>query len=127
MGPLILMVSNSNFVKGVMACFIENLFSMPPKLDADILLGDQGFPKLLDMTRKMNFKGNSKVVDLTQDLDRLMKLYHVWAIELFPKLRLDDFIQKTEKLCTQRRLKVVDLILDVFKRSRCPAYLGRNI
>lgn len=71
------------------------------KLDAERLLGPTGFPRLLAMARKIKPSGS----DL-RDLDKIITTYQFWAQDLFPKLLQTDFLKQTEKICTQRPLKV---------------------
>lgn len=72
------------------------------KLDSDKLLSDAGLPALLAMFKKTKFKGEA-----FQNGQQLMRIYHVWAQDLFPKLTLQDFLTKTERVCTQTRMRVI--------------------
>ncbi|KAJ3167964.1 chromosome segregation in meiosis- protein [Geranomyces variabilis] len=74
-----------------------------PKLDADKLLCPEGLPRLRMMTSKLSFK---KKGNETADLRKLMSLYQLWGHGLFPKLKFNSFIEKTESICKQKRLKI---------------------
>ncbi|KAI8588499.1 replication fork protection component Swi3-domain-containing protein [Geranomyces variabilis] len=74
-----------------------------PKLDADKLLSPEGLPRLRMMTSKLSFK---KKGNETADLRKLMSLYQLWGHGLFPKLKFNSFIEKTESVCKQKRLKI---------------------
>ena len=68
------------------------------------MLSDQGLPKLVSNCRKMSFKAEKGFE--RKDLDKLLAFYQIWGHELFPKLKFKSFIQRTESLCKEKRLKV---------------------
>lgn len=80
------------------------------KLDADKLLSARGLPHLLSIVKQTNLKTN--VFLFIQGLATMMGVYQVWGQGLFPKLTFNDFCKKTEKVCSQRRLRV-------FLRQNC--------
>lgn len=49
------------------------------------------------------------------DLPKLMETYQIWAHELFPRLKFDAFIDRAEKVCHERRVKVH---LEQWRRDR---------
>lgn len=65
-----------------------------PKLSEDLLMGEEGFLKLVKMTTK------------TKNIKDLMKIIQVWGHELYPRYTTHDFIINCEKLCRSRRMKV---------------------
>jgi hypothetical protein len=93
------------------------------KLDAEKLLSEQGFPKLLAMFKKSRFTNTPK-----NNLMKVMSIfifnkgiYQIWGQDLFPKLNLNDFLVKTENVCTQGRLKVIPLInSSILSKSKFP-------
>ncbi|KXS17513.1 Swi3-domain-containing protein [Gonapodya prolifera JEL478] len=77
------------------------------KLDSTLLLSEKGFPKLRADVEKMRFKAKySKDEDAIRDLSRLMNCYQIWAHGLYPKFAFTDAVDKIEKLCHERRMKV---------------------
>ncbi|KAJ3175687.1 chromosome segregation in meiosis- protein [Geranomyces variabilis] len=93
-----------------------------PKLDADKLLSPEGLPRLRLMTSKLSFK---KKGNQTADLRKLMSLYQIWGHGLFPKLKFNSFIEKTESVCKQKRLKIFfQAVLAEERRLRYDAAMG---
>ncbi|KAH6578990.1 hypothetical protein BASA61_008438 [Batrachochytrium salamandrivorans] len=86
------------------------------KLDADRLLGAKGFPMLLKGAKKMRFSGKGSEL---KDLERIIRMYQLWGYELFPKLSFGDFVERTEKVCHEKRLKLymAQLFRDQEKRA----------
>jgi hypothetical protein len=50
----------------------------------------------------------SPVADVaqTEDLQKLVRFYQSWARTVFPNLRFADFVQRAQKLCRERRMRV---------------------
>ena len=93
------------------------------KLDAERLLGTSGFDKLLEM-----LKTTKRTNDPAQDLHRIMLLYQIWGQELFPKLTLVDFIQKTQRVCTQRPLRMyLKEIIAMEKRRKMGSFAEESM
>lgn len=66
-----------------------------PKLDADRLKTERGLIALKEAQKNMVLKGKGHEA---RDLDHIMFTIEHWANRLFPKLSLDDFIDRTAKL-----------------------------
>ena len=52
---------------------------------------------------KLKFKGKGNE---QQDLDKLLNFFQIWGHELFPKLKFQSFVERTEKICKEKRLRV---------------------
>lgn len=59
-----------------------------------------------------------------EDLPKLMEFYQIWAHELFPRLSFDAFIDRAEKVCSERRVKVhlEQWRLDRLRKAEDPEY-----
>jgi hypothetical protein len=87
------------------------------KLDAEKLLSAQGLPKLLSDSRKLRFKGKGHEA---ADLEKLLSFFQLWGHNLFPKLKFKSFVDRTEKICKEKRTRVWYIIIyfiDVSCRS----------
>jgi hypothetical protein len=73
------------------------------RLDADKLLSEKGLPKFVANVKKIKFKGKGHEVE---NLDKLLAFYQIWGHELYPKLIFKSIVEKVEKVCKERRLKV---------------------
>ncbi|KZT58953.1 Swi3-domain-containing protein [Calocera cornea HHB12733] len=73
------------------------------KIDAERLLGEYGFPALVQQTK--NFKPKGKGHE-KEDLDRVMTLYQLWAHRMFPKRRFIDTVERVERVCREKRMLV---------------------
>ncbi|KZO95845.1 Swi3-domain-containing protein [Calocera viscosa TUFC12733] len=73
------------------------------KIDAERLLGEYGFPALVQQTKNFKPKGKGHEKD---DLDRVMTLYQLWAHRMFPKRRFIDTVERVEKVCREKRMLV---------------------
>ena len=67
------------------------------------LLSHQGLPRLLSTCGKLKFKGKGRE---QEDLDKLLNFFQLWGHDLFPKLKFQSFIDRTEKICKEKRLRV---------------------
>ncbi|KAI8912099.1 replication fork protection component Swi3-domain-containing protein [Powellomyces hirtus] len=86
------------------------------KLDADKLLSTPGLPRLRHESSKLRFKGKGHEA---ADLQKLMTYYQIWGHGLFPKLKFESFVEKTESVCRQKRMKIfLDAVLAEERRRR---------
>ncbi|KAJ3054807.1 hypothetical protein HK097_000732 [Rhizophlyctis rosea] len=74
-----------------------------PKLDAARLLSAKGLPRLKELSTKVRFKGKGHEVE---DLQKLITFYQIWGHELYPSAPFRQVVEKTEKVCHERQLKV---------------------
>ncbi|TIB68363.1 hypothetical protein E3P77_01106 [Wallemia ichthyophaga] len=72
------------------------------KIDAERLLGTHGLPALMHDSAHWKFAGKGHE---WADLRRLLARYHLWTHKLFPKLQFGDVVERTEKICHQRRME----------------------
>lgn len=70
-----------------------------PKLDPDRLCGKRGIALLPKVFEKVTFKGKGYE---TNDLDKMMAILEHWAHRLYPRLPLNDVLERIEKLGTKR-------------------------
>ncbi|KAJ3295633.1 hypothetical protein HK104_002438 [Borealophlyctis nickersoniae] len=92
------------------------IYNPRPKLDAERLLSKKGIPHILGVSRKIKFKGKGHGVE---DLEKLMTFYNIWAHNLFPKMNFQDFVQKTEKVCRERRVRIfMQSVLNEYRRAQ---------
>ncbi|KAJ1340662.1 hypothetical protein BSLG_004756 [Batrachochytrium salamandrivorans] len=101
------------------------------KLDADRLLGAKGFPMLLKGAKKMRFSGKGsevlycsicRTMHIISSAERFRADYsHVSAlgVRTISKLSFGDFVERTEKVCHEKRLKLymAQLFRDQEKRA----------
>ncbi|EJU05601.1 Swi3-domain-containing protein [Dacryopinax primogenitus] len=92
------------------------------KIDAERLLGEYGFPALIQQTKNFKPKGKGRE---KEDLDRIMTLYQLWAHRMFPKRRFIDTVERVEKVCRERRMLVAlsvwrDELNPIPKQNRDP-------
>ncbi|KAF8964049.1 replication fork protection component Swi3-domain-containing protein, partial [Flammula alnicola] len=73
------------------------------KLDENRLLGPNGFPHLIKMTKDFRIKGKGHEAT---DLSRILQIYQYWTHELYPKTQFLDTVERVEKLCHSRRMNV---------------------
>ncbi|KAF8197452.1 replication fork protection component Swi3-domain-containing protein [Pholiota molesta] len=73
------------------------------KLDESRLLGSNGFPELIKMTKDFKIKGKGHEAT---DLNRILQTYQYWAHQLYPKMQFHDTVERVEKLCHSRRMNV---------------------
>ncbi|KDR81656.1 hypothetical protein GALMADRAFT_221522 [Galerina marginata CBS 339.88] len=73
------------------------------KLDENRLLGPNGFPQLIKMTKDFKIKGKGHEAT---DLNRLLQTYQYWTHQLYPKTQFRDTVERVEKLCHSRRMNV---------------------
>ncbi|TPX66029.1 hypothetical protein SpCBS45565_g04747 [Spizellomyces sp. 'palustris'] len=86
------------------------------KLDAEKLLGPSGLPRLRHLSSKLTFKGKGHE---TENLRKLIAFYQIWAHNLFPKLKFASFIERTEKVCRERRMKIfLEAVLQEERRRK---------
>ncbi|KAJ1659548.1 chromosome segregation in meiosis- protein [Dispira simplex] len=74
-----------------------------PKLDATRMLSPEGLAYLKTKGPLLKLYGQGHEA---ADLAKLMQFYRLWAHQLFPKLAFPEFIVQSEKVCTQKRLRV---------------------
>ncbi|KAJ3034177.1 hypothetical protein HDV00_005396 [Rhizophlyctis rosea] len=74
-----------------------------PKIDAQRLLSPAGLPRLKELSTKVKFKGKGHEVE---NLQKLITFYQIWGHELYPKAPFRQFVERVEKVCKQRHLKV---------------------
>ncbi|ORX82184.1 Swi3-domain-containing protein [Anaeromyces robustus] len=75
-----------------------------PKLDSNVLLSENGLIKLQTLLSKTSFKrgkGHEK-----ENLSRLINVYQLWGHNLYPRLTFKSIIERTEKLCSEKRLRI---------------------
>ncbi|KAG4094700.1 replication fork protection component Swi3-domain-containing protein [Neocallimastix lanati (nom. inval.)] len=68
------------------------------------LLSDNGLVKLQNLLAKTPFKrgkGHEK-----ENLNRLINVYQIWGHNLYPRLKFKSIIERTEKLCSEKRLRI---------------------
>ena len=82
------------------------------KLDAEKLLSADGLPKLLSDSRKLKFRGKGHE---QTDLEKLLSFFQLWGHNLFPKLKFKSFVDRTEKICKEKRTRVCILKLKFFR------------
>ncbi|KAF8910972.1 replication fork protection component Swi3-domain-containing protein [Gymnopilus junonius] len=73
------------------------------KLDENRLLGPNGFPQLIKMTKDFRIKGKGHEAT---DLARLLQTYQYWTHQLYPKTPFRDTVERVEKLCHSKRMNV---------------------
>ncbi|KAJ7685237.1 replication fork protection component Swi3-domain-containing protein [Mycena polygramma] len=71
------------------------------RLDEGRLLGDSGFPQLIDDTKNIKIKGKGHEA---ADLNRLLQVYQFWTHKLYPKTPFKDTVDRVEKLCHSKRM-----------------------
>ncbi|KAJ7111567.1 replication fork protection component Swi3-domain-containing protein [Mycena crocata] len=71
------------------------------RLDEGRLIGDSGFPQLIEDTKKMKIKGKGHEAS---DLNRLLHVYQFWTHRLYPKTPFKDTVDRVEKLCHSKRM-----------------------
>ncbi|KAF9905363.1 chromosome segregation in meiosis- protein [Linnemannia zychae] len=74
------------------------------RLDSEKLLGNQGFPMLMDQGKRLKIRDKyrtsaEKDLNSKKNLADLMMLYQTWAHNLFPKSTFRDFIIQAESKC----------------------------
>ncbi|KJA27356.1 hypothetical protein HYPSUDRAFT_35226 [Hypholoma sublateritium FD-334 SS-4] len=73
------------------------------KLDENRLLGPNGFPQLIKMTKDFRIKGKGHEAT---DLNRILQTYQYWSHQLYPKTQFRDTVERVEKLTHSRRMNV---------------------
>ncbi|KAL0566444.1 chromosome segregation in meiosis-related protein [Marasmius crinis-equi] len=68
----------------------------PMRLDENRLLGPTGFKQLMQDTK--NFRAT--------DLNRLLQVYQFWTHRMYPKSQFNDTVERIEKLCHSKRMRV---------------------
>ncbi|KAL0946588.1 hypothetical protein HGRIS_012789 [Hohenbuehelia grisea] len=66
------------------------------RLDEHRMLGSDGFPSLIQMTKDFKIKGKGHEAT---DLDRLLRIYQYWTHKLHPPTQFRDTVERVEKLC----------------------------
>ncbi|EGF80764.1 hypothetical protein BATDEDRAFT_33197 [Batrachochytrium dendrobatidis JAM81] len=82
---------------------MTNPLRVRAKLDEERLLSPTGLPLLLKCAKKMRFGGKGSEL---KNLERLLKMYQIWGLEVYPKLKFGAFIERTENVCKKRRMKL---------------------
>ncbi|KAF9562696.1 hypothetical protein EC968_005178 [Mortierella alpina] len=82
------------------------------RLDAEKLMGEKGFPVLINNGKRLKIRQKykdtaEKQANAKQNLEDLMRLYQTWAHNLFPKATFRDFIVQAENKCKTKQLKQV--------------------
>lgn len=117
--PLLNPKDNDHPLKGA------ELLSDKIKLDSNLLLSKNGLPKLRHMSKKFKIK-QGKGSEF-ENLQRLMLFYQIWAHELYPKIKFNSFINRTEKLCKEKRMRsFFKVALAAEKSSRLDNYLPKK-
>ncbi|KAI8615182.1 replication fork protection component Swi3-domain-containing protein [Chytriomyces sp. MP71] len=73
------------------------------KLDADRLLSPSGLDALVGIAKNIKLKGKRHEFE---DLQQIMFQYQKWGHQVFPKVVFRSFLETTEKICRERRVKV---------------------
>ncbi|XP_077569584.1 TIMELESS-interacting protein-like [Stigmatopora nigra] len=73
-----------------------------PKLDSQRLTSEKGLPALRTLFDNVSFKGKGHEAE---DVRLLMQKMENWAHRLYPKLQLEDFIDKVEKLGAKKEVQ----------------------
>jgi hypothetical protein len=73
------------------------------RLDYEKLSSDKGLPSLLRSLTKLKFKGYGFE---KEDLAKLIRFYEHWAYTLYPRVSFTAVIERVERLCSDKRLKV---------------------
>ncbi|KAJ7449863.1 replication fork protection component Swi3-domain-containing protein [Mycena latifolia] len=71
------------------------------RLDEGRLVGDSGFPQLIQDTKNIKIKGKGHEAS---DLNRLLQVYQFWTHRLYPKTPFKDTVDRVEKLCHSKRM-----------------------
>lgn len=78
-----------------------------PKFDSSSLLSENGLVKLQTLISKTSFKrgkGHER-----ENLNRLINVYQLWGHSLYPRYKFKSIIERAEKLCSEKRLKIAYL------------------
>ncbi|KAI8977372.1 replication fork protection component Swi3-domain-containing protein [Mycotypha africana] len=73
------------------------------RLDADLLLSPEGLLHLKSESQNLRFKGKGFE---DEDLKKLITYYTVWAHNLYPKLRFQDFTRRVVKQTSKASVKL---------------------
>ncbi|RSH92096.1 hypothetical protein EHS25_008508 [Saitozyma podzolica] len=73
-----------------------------PKIDADRLMSDRGFPALMKSAKKFKPRGKGQEA---KDLRDLLGIYQIWAHGMFPKGDFASTIARVEVVCRTRRME----------------------
>ncbi|KAJ6596947.1 replication fork protection component Swi3-domain-containing protein [Mycena vulgaris] len=71
------------------------------RLDEGRLVGDSGFPQLIQDTKNVKIKGKGHEAS---DLNRLLQVYQFWTHRLYPKTPFKETVDRVEKLCHSKRM-----------------------
>ncbi|KAJ7709852.1 replication fork protection component Swi3-domain-containing protein [Mycena rosella] len=77
------------------------------RLDEGRLVGDSGFPQLIQDTKSIRIKGKGHEARLhlcASDLNRLLQVYQFWTHRLYPKTPFKDTVDRVEKICHSKRM-----------------------
>ena len=73
------------------------------RLDYEKLISDKGLPSLSRSLTRLKFKGHGFE---REDLAKLIRFYEYWAYSLYPRVSFTAVIERVERLCSDKRLKV---------------------
>ncbi|KAJ9122338.1 hypothetical protein QFC22_001759 [Naganishia vaughanmartiniae] len=73
-----------------------------PKMDVERLLGDRGFPALINDAKRFRVRGKGHEA---KDLANLLSMYQLWAHQMYPKMTFGDTVTKVETLCGKNLAK----------------------
>ncbi|KAI9207308.1 replication fork protection component Swi3-domain-containing protein [Polychytrium aggregatum] len=73
------------------------------KIDLELLLGENGLPKLRKMGSKLKLAGKGHELD---DFRKIMRMYQLWGHHMLPAYKFDRIISEAEKHCHRRPLRV---------------------
>lgn len=73
-----------------------------PKIDSDLLQGPNGLFYLADRGPRLSLKH----VDQVKNFQSLMLFYQAWTHKLFPKLKHEAVVDRVEKICQSKEMKV---------------------
>ncbi|KAJ7097877.1 replication fork protection component Swi3-domain-containing protein [Mycena belliarum] len=71
------------------------------RLDEGRLIGENGFPQLIQDTKSIKIKGKGHEAS---DLNRILNVYQFWTHRLYPKTPFKDTVDRVEKLCHSKRM-----------------------
>ncbi|OZJ04548.1 hypothetical protein BZG36_02695 [Bifiguratus adelaidae] len=92
------------------------------KVDEGLLLGPAGLPKVKKLGPRLKYLGKGHEVE---DLRKLLNFYKMWAHELHPRLKFQDFVKAAEKTCRSKRSRVY--LETWIKESKRSSQTGHSI
>lgn len=76
-----------------------------PKLDAELLLSQNGLPKLRGITKsRLKFQGKGHEFS---DISRLLNTYQLWLDDLFPRAKFRDALTIVEKVGHTKKMQIM--------------------